>query len=104
MATNALAVKLPEFWPEDVNIWFTQFRISKITTEQTKFDYVIQKLDRDTVKRVRDLIANPPETDLYTTMKDRLLACYKKSQYEELQSFHDVPSLGDRRPTELFAF
>ena len=68
MATNALAVKLPEFWPEDVNIWFTQcdtqFRISKITTEQTKFDYVIQKLDRDTVKRVRDLIANPPETDI----------------------------------------
>ena len=105
MATNALAVKLPEFWPEDVNIWFTQcdaqFRISKITNEQTKFDYVIQKLDRDTVKRVRDLIANPPETDPYTTMKCRLLACYKKLQYEELQSFHDVPSLGDRRPTEL---
>ena len=105
MATNALAVKLPDFWPEDVNIWFTQcdaqFRISKVTTKQTKFDYVIQKLDRDTVKRVRNLIASPPEADPYTAMKERLLACYKKSQYEELQEFHDVPPLGDRRPTEL---
>ena len=53
MANNHLAVKLPEFWPEDVNIWFTQcdtqFHISKITAEQTKFDYVIQKLDRETM-------------------------------------------------------
>ena len=58
MQNNALAVKLPDFWPEDVNIWFTQcdaqFCISKVTTKQTKFDYVIQKLDYDTVKRVRD--------------------------------------------------
>ena len=105
MANNHLAVKLPEFWPEDVNIWFTQcdaqFRISKITAEQTKFDYVIQKLDRETVKRIRDLIASPPENEPYTAMKERLLACFKKSQYEELQAFHDVSPLGDRRPTEL---
>ena len=70
-------------------------------SQQTKFDYVIQKLDKDTVKRVRDLVASPPPEDQYKELKERLLACFKKSRYEELQDFNDVPPLGDRRPTEL---
>ena len=98
-------VKIPDFWADDATVWFqqvdSQFRLSKITSEQTRFDYVIQKLDKVTVKRVRDLIANPPERNQYTTLKERILACFKKDEYEELLDFQMQPTLGDRRPSEL---
>ena len=36
-------VKLPEFWSDNTALWFAradaQFRLKKITAEQTKFDY-----------------------------------------------------------------
>ena len=105
ISVQAVSAKIPDFWPEDTKVWFqqvdAQFRIAKITTEQTKFDHVIQKLDRDTVKRVRDLVSSPPERDPYTQLKDRLLGCFKRSPYEELLDFHNVTTLGDRRPSEL---
>ena len=104
-SVQTVRCKLPDFWPSDISIWFkqceAQFRLSKVVAQQTKFDYIIQKLDNDTVKRVRDLIECPPETEQYNKLRDRLLSCFKKSQYEQLQDFSNVPALGDRRPSEL---
>lgn len=100
-----VAAKIPDFWPEDTQVWFqqveAQFRLSNITTEQTKFDHVIMKLDRDTVRRVRDLISSTPSATPYTQLKNRLLGCYTRSTYEELLDFQNVGKLGDRRPSEL---
>ena len=45
-ATNllmAVAVKLPPFWPENIETWFvqaeSQFRLKGVVVSQTKFDY-----------------------------------------------------------------
>ena len=104
-ALQIVRVKLPEFWSEDVSIWFTQcdvqFHLSKVTSEQTKFDYVIQKLDRDTVKCVHDLIASPPPGDLYSQLRSCLLSCFGCSQYKELLAFHNIPRLSKRHPSVL---
>ena len=102
---NPVSVKLPDFWAEDPRTWFcqaeAQFRISRVSSESLKFDYVIQKLPSDVIKRVRDLVNNPPEAGRYSVLKDRLLSMYKKSNYEELRDFSCVPALGDRRPSVL---
>ena len=41
-------VKLPEFLPDSTALWFAradaQFRLKKVTAEQTKFDHVITML------------------------------------------------------------
>ena len=100
-----VAVKLPEFWSGNVSIWFrqceAQFRLSNVTSEQVKYDYVVQKLDNDTVSRVQDVLLNPPVDRPYSEIKERLLACFVKSDYEKLQEFTNIPQLGDQRPTQL---
>ena len=105
VVVGRIAVKLPDFWRSNVSAWFkqvdAQFRISNTTSEQLKFDYVIQKLDHNTIDRVQDLIEDPPETSQFTLLKARLLTCFKKSNYQKLLEFRDLPSLGDRRPSEL---
>ena len=51
---NATAVKLPSFWQGNPEVWFRQVesvfttRSPAITTQQTKFEYVIQALDNNT--------------------------------------------------------
>jgi hypothetical protein len=53
---NAVAVKLPEFWPADPQTWFHQaeaaFRRSNVVTSYTKYDHVLLKLPTDVVMTV----------------------------------------------------
>ena len=43
-----VAVKLPEFWTDDPDLWFlhaeSAFQNAKISQSRTKFDHIIQKL------------------------------------------------------------
>ena len=45
---HTLALKLPEFWTDNVNVWFAQteaqFATRGITCSQTKFSYYIAAL------------------------------------------------------------
>ena len=53
----AVSVKLPPFWPEKARLWFVQaeahFTIKRITTEETKFAYVVTMLDSSTADQDR---------------------------------------------------
>ena len=74
---SAVSLKLPTFWPERVEVWFAQaeaqFAIRGITSDATRFHYIVQALDQDTATRVLDLLLHPPEEDKYKTLKQRLL-------------------------------
>ena len=43
-----IAVKLPDFWSDDPDLWFlhaeSAFRNAQVTQSRTKFDHVVQKL------------------------------------------------------------
>jgi hypothetical protein len=47
--TARVAVRLPPFWAEELDVWFAQaeaqFSLAGITTEGTKFHHVISQLD-----------------------------------------------------------
>ena len=64
---NATAVKLPSFWQGNPEVWFRQVesvfttRNPAITTQDTKFEYVIQALDNNTAERVQYIILDPPK-------------------------------------------
>ena len=64
---NATAVKLPSFWQGNPEDWFRQVesvfatRNPAITTQDTKFEYVIQALDNNTAERVQYIILDPPK-------------------------------------------
>ena len=53
--TSAVALKLPNFWTMQPEIWFTQaeaqINIRGITSDDTKYYYVVAALDQDTAAR-----------------------------------------------------
>jgi hypothetical protein len=104
---NAVAVKLPEFWPADPTTWFHQaeaaFRRSNVTQSFTKYDHVLMKLPTDVVMSVRDLVNSmqPNTADAYEQLKARLTASYGKTPWQQVNALLDMPPLGDRRPSHM---
>jgi len=103
MAVAAVTIKLPPFWTEQPAVWFqqaeAQFAIRGVTTEQTKYYYVISALDQTTAGRLIDFLQAPPTDDQYTALKTRLLATYSLSRRDRASRILHMDSLGDRRPS-----
>ena len=57
---HAVSLKLPTFWNQQPRTWFaqaeSQFAIRSVTSEVTKFHYVVAALDQETATRVLDVI------------------------------------------------
>ena len=96
-------VKLPEFWPDSTALWFAradaQFRLKKVTAEQTKFDHVITMLDSKTAAQVMDVLITPPDHP-YTVLKERLTKTFALTKSEKASRIIDKDGLGDQTPTQ----
>ena len=64
---NTIAVKLPPFWPDNIQTWLiqseSQFHLKGVTVSQTKFDHVVQSMSQNDGVMVLDLILAPPHDD-----------------------------------------
>jgi hypothetical protein len=102
-AANAVAIKLPTFWTEDPDVWFTQvesqFAIRSITTDQTKYHYVVAALNTTTAAEVRASLLAPPDDNKYQALKTALLAAYSRSQAQKDSELLAMSGLGDKTPT-----
>jgi hypothetical protein len=58
-------MRLTPFWAERPAVWFAQaeaqFNLAGISSEQTKFCYVISQLDQLSASEVEDIITSPSE-------------------------------------------
>jgi len=102
----AVAVKLPEFWLDDPEMWFAQaeahFRRAGITVSATKYDYVLMQLPAKARTSVREIVRVADTlSDPYERVKSKLTASYTKSRWRLVFELFDHPDLGDRRPSEL---
>ncbi len=73
-AILAVSPKIPNPWPENMDMWLTvvdsQFVTRGVTQELTKFHYVVGTLTPDLEDRLRHIICNPPGDKPYTALRD----------------------------------
>jgi len=79
-SVQAVSVKLPEFWPDDPEIWFArveaQFNTRGISADATKFDHVVGVLDNSTASEVKSVLTHPPATNKFEALKKALLDAF----------------------------
>lgn len=98
--------KLPQFWRNNVALWFTkvetQFAISKINSERTRFNYVVAELDEQVMMEVSDVITDAPEGEQYSTLKQTMIDRFGESNENRIKKVLEGLTLGDRTPSALF--
>jgi hypothetical protein len=101
-----VGVRVPPFWAEEPEIWFAQvegqFNISGITSDSTKFNYVIAHLDNQYSREVKDIIISPPATQKYDKLKFELIKRLGISNERKTKQLLMHEELGDRKPSHFF--
>ena len=96
---NAVALKLPTFYEDRPERWFhyaeCQFRLRKITEDQTQFDHMYQCLTEKQPAKVESLLDNMPKTGKVMALKALLLRHYGRTQYEKDDELLQHGPLGD---------
>lgn len=105
LSTGIAAVKLPDFWTTDAELWFITiesiFRKNRITTQISKYDYVVAALPQSTASIVRDVLRAPPADNPYDKLKTELTRRTTESEQRRIQQLLTTEELGDRKPSEL---
>ena len=107
---SAVAIKLPSFWNTRPEVWFRQVeaqfatRNPPITSDETRFNYVVAALDSATAGEVEKLIMFPPSTGKYDALKGGLVDAFGKSQAVKDNELLSLAGLGDRKPSSMLRY
>ncbi|XP_054706830.1 uncharacterized protein LOC129216638 [Uloborus diversus] len=104
MEANKVSVKIPPFWVEKPEMWFftveAQNKISGISSEETRFNYLVAQLEPKFIENIWDIIKDDT-ANKYTAAKERLLSTFKESETKRIQQLVNGLELGDMKPSQL---
>lgn len=96
-------VRVPPFWQEKPNVWFTQieaqFALSNITSDATKYYTVVSNLEPAIAAQLEDILENPPASNRYEKLKSELIRRLSVSQEKKVRQLLIHEELGDRKPS-----
>ena len=102
---DLVALKLSTFWTDRPSVWFrqaeAQFKLRKITVEETKFNHVLIALDNRTSGEVEHVIDNPDPVEPYSVLKAALLEAYEKTPLQKDREYNSIRSLGELTPSAM---
>ena len=79
VASSAVHMKLPTFWPDAAEVWFAQadaqFAIRSISSSKTKFYHAVAVLPQEVASQILDLIRAPPPEEPYKVLRDTSSSC-----------------------------
>lgn len=105
LAINRVAVRIPAFNATDPELWFSMiessFNSAGVTTDSTKFGYVVSALDSKYALEVRDIILNPPTDGQYQKLKSELIKRLSFSQEQKTRRLLEHEEIGDRKPSQF---
>jgi hypothetical protein len=88
-------VRLPPFWPDRPGLWFA----ANVTSEMTKFNYIISQLEYRHAAEVEDIITSPPAVQPYTSLKNVLVCPLSSSRDQRVRQLLTHEEIGDRKPS-----
>ena len=101
----AVSLQLPTFWDKQPRVWFIQAEVQfanwNITSDDTKYNYLVKSLDQATATRLLDVLEDPPAEKKYESLKARLLSTFGLSRRARAAALLHIGPLGDRKPSEL---
>lgn len=103
---NTIQLKLNPFWANSPVTWFIQteslFNLSRVTRDISKYNHVVTSLPQDVAESVADLLENPPENQLYESLKKALIERHSLSIERRIQKLISGEEMGDKRPSEFY--
>ncbi|GFW20254.1 hypothetical protein TNCV_1855781 [Trichonephila clavipes] len=101
---SGVSIKIPPFWFDKPEIWFyqveAQFRICRITSEETMFSHLVAQLETRVLEDIWDIVKDP-NPDKYSTTKERLLKIFVESENKKIKRLLTGIELGDILPSQL---
>ena len=104
-------VQLPDFLPEDPDLWFAHaeaiFRASHITSQDGRFGAVLPRIPFAMLPGLRDIVCNPPKDKAYDTLKAAILSRFSMNEDTRLQQLLGGLRLGHHglnTPSQLLSY
>lgn len=102
---NHVAIRLPQFWKEEPELWFIQaeanFKAANVTNETTKYSHILAILEAAILREVMDVISANHSPTPYSILKATLINRFSESGEKKLRRLLADTHIGDLRPTQL---
>lgn len=105
---SGVSLRLPPFWPENPALWLAQveaqFAIHRITSDSSKFFYVISQLEQRYAAEVQDVITNPPAQGKFMKLKTELERRITATRDERIRQLLTQAEMGDKKPSQFLRY
>lgn len=100
-----VGVRVPPFYPQRPALWFaqleSQFVLSNVTTDSTKYHYALSQLDPTYAAEVEDIISDTVSQNKYERLKTELIKRLSASRDRKVKQLLTHEELGDRKPSQF---